>query len=168
MLEPGIARGESQLIIRDGEAYRLDLPDGAWSDVVEFERALAEGRRERGEGHDEGAIDSFQRAVDLYTGDLLPEEGPADWVHDEREFRRSEACEAACALAELFLARGEALSAAVACERGLRFERYEDSLWRTCVSAYERAGDTAAAERTRRRYERVLAELGLEPAVTAR
>lgn len=77
-----------------------------------------------------------------------PKTGPADWIVDEREFRRSEACEAAHALAELLLARGEALSATVACERGLRIDRYEDSLWRICVSAYERAGDTAAAERT--------------------
>ena len=163
ILEPGIGRGESTLIVRDGEAYRLNLPDDAWADVVEFDRRLAEGRSARGFGDVERAVESFQRVMDLYVGDLLPEDGPAEWVLDERDLRRTEVCEAAYGLAELLLARGEALSAAVVCERGIHVDRYEDTIWRTCASAYEAAGDAAAAERTRRKYEAVLAELGLEP-----
>jgi DNA-binding SARP family transcriptional activator len=163
VLEPGVGRGESHLIVREGEAYRLVLPPGAFADVVEFDAAVAAGRAARGGGDGERAVEAFQRALDVYTGDLLPEDGPADWVVDERDLRRAEACEAACALAETLLGRGEALSAAVACERGLHVDRYEDALWRTCIAAYEHGGDAAAAERTRRKYERVLAELGLSP-----
>lgn len=163
VLEPGVGRGESHLIVREGEAYRLVLPPGAFADVVEFDRAVAEGRLARSEGAAEHAAQAFQRALDVYAGDLLPEDGPADWIVDERDLRRAEACEAAGALAETLLERGEALSAAIACERGLHVDRYEDALWRTCIAAYECGGDAAAAERTRRRYERVLAELGLSP-----
>jgi DNA-binding SARP family transcriptional activator len=165
VLEPGLARGESQLIVRDGEAYRLDLPAGAWADVVEFDRAVAQGRSARNEGRDGQAIEWFRHAMDLYAGDLLPEDGPADWVVDERELRRAGFCEAAHGLAELLLSRGEALSAALVCERAIHADRYTDTLWRTCAAAYEQAGDTAAAERTRRKYRRVLAELGLDAAV---
>jgi DNA-binding SARP family transcriptional activator len=164
VLEPGIGRGESSLIVRDGEAYRLDLPPGAYSDVAEFDRALSEGRSAQARGGREDAAAAFQRALDLYVGDLLPEDGPADWVWDERELRRAEACEAAHMLAELALIRGDLLSAAIACERGLHIDRHEDGLWRLCEKAYERAGNTAAAARTRRRYEDVLAELGLDAA----
>ena len=163
VLEPGVARGESHLIVREGEAYRLVLPPGAVADVVEFDRAVAAGRVARAAGNGEHAAESFQRALDVYAGDLLPEDGPADWVVDERDLRRAEACEAAGALAETLLERGEALSAAIVCERGLHVDRYEDALWRTCIAAYERGGDPAAAERTRRKYEGVLAELGLSP-----
>lgn len=164
VLEPGIGRGESSLIVRDDEAYRLDLPPGARSDVAEFDRALSDGRSAQSRGERDGAEAAFQRALDLYAGDLLPEDGPADWVWDERELRRTEACEAARALAELALARGDLLSAAIACERGLHVDRHEDGLWRLCEAAYERAGNTAAAERTRRRYEEMLTELGLDAA----
>ena len=55
MLEPGIGRGESSLIVRDGEAYRLDLPYGARSDVMEFDRALSEGRAAQSRGDQEAA-----------------------------------------------------------------------------------------------------------------
>jgi DNA-binding SARP family transcriptional activator len=167
LLEPGVARGESHVILRDGEAYSLDLPADGWADVVQFDRALSEGRLARAQRREDRAVVAFQGAMDVYGGELLPEDGPADWVVEERERRRREACEAAIALAQLLLARGEALSAAVVCERGLGFDRYQDSLWKTCVLAYEQAGDAAAAERARRRYEGVLAELGREPAHTA-
>src|SRR5262249_31141026 len=110
------------------------------------------------------AIAHYRRVVDLYAGELLPEEGPAEWLLDERELRRSELCEAALGLAELLLAGGEALSAALDCVRAIRVQPVAESLWRTCALAYETAGDAAAAEQTRRRYQSVLAELGLGPA----
>jgi DNA-binding SARP family transcriptional activator len=160
-LEPGVGRGESSLIVRDGESYRFELPPGARSDVVDFDRAIADGRGARLRGDRNGAAAAFQQALDLHVGDLLPEDGPAEWVLDERELRRAEACESAHALGECLLADGEPLSAAIACERGLHLDRYEDGLWRLCAAAYEQAGDAAAAERTRQRYAQVLTELGL-------
>jgi len=163
LLEPGIARGDFQLIVRDDEAYRLNLPPDSWADVAEFDRSLREGRTQRATGCAERAIASFQRALDVYAGDLLPEEGPAEWLLDERELRRAQASGAARELAELLLERGESLSAAKVCERGVYIDRYADALWKLCVTAYEAAGDTAAAESTRRRYERVLGELGIPP-----
>jgi DNA-binding SARP family transcriptional activator len=164
VLEPGMRRGESRFIVRDGEAYLLSLPPDARVDVIDFERAVGEGRAARSQGQTERSVEAFQRALDLYTGDLLPEDGPAEWLLDHRDRRRAEACEAARSLAQALLERGQPLSAAVTCERGIYVDRYEDELWRLCVEAYERAGDAAAAERMRERYKRVLGELGLPAA----
>src|SRR5205085_2486860 len=100
-LEPGIARGDFQLIVRDDEAYRLNLPPHSWADVAEFDRSLLAGRAERAKGRCEQAILSFQRVLDIYVGDLLPEEGPAEWLVEERELRRAQASGAARELAEL-------------------------------------------------------------------
>jgi DNA-binding SARP family transcriptional activator len=161
VLEPHAGRGASQLILREGEAYRLSLPPGARVDVVEFDRALVEGRAALTAGDNERASAAFARALDLYRGELLPEDGPADWAVAEREYRRAEVCEAAFALGRMLLEAGKPLAAASVCERALHADRYEDAIWRLCVSAYEHAGDTAAAERTRRKYQNVLAELGL-------
>jgi DNA-binding SARP family transcriptional activator len=154
LLEPGVARGASSLMVREGDAYRLALPDDADVDLWAFEAALAEGRASR-------SAAAFERALSVYAGDLLPEDGPAEWVVEERERYRLEAAGAAVALAELRLAAGEPAEAAAVCERGLRIDRYNDELWRMLVEAYGQADNQAAATRARKGYEDMLADLGL-------
>jgi DNA-binding SARP family transcriptional activator len=160
-LEPGVARGASSMVVRDGDAYRLAQPAGSRVDLIEFDAALAEARSLRARGKLEGALGSYNRALDLYTGELLPEDGPADWVVHERERRRDEASESAHAVAEMQLERGDPVAAAVACERGLHADQYDDALWRLCIGAYEKAGDAAAAARAKQKYDRILAGLGV-------
>jgi hypothetical protein len=72
-----------------------------------------------------------------------------------------DAAEAAQCLSELHGAEGNAAGAISAAERGLRIDRYRDGLWRALVAAYELDGDHAAAARTRRSYDGMLAELGV-------
>jgi DNA-binding SARP family transcriptional activator len=160
-LEPGVARGASSMVVRDGDAYRLALPAGSRVDLIEFDAALAEARALRARGDLDAALGAYNRALDLYTGELLPEDGPADWVVHERERRRDEASESAHAVAEMHLERGDPVAAAVACERGLHADQYDDALWRLCISAYEKAGDAAAAARAKQKYDRILAGLGV-------
>lgn len=163
VLEPDTVRGTPSLIVRDGDAYKLAIPPGADIDVIEFDRALVRGRAARASRDVEGALRSFARALDLHVEDLLPEDGPAEWVVRERERRRLEAVEAAAAIADLLMERGEHLGAAIACERGLTVDRYRDGLWRRLIQAQSRAGHRAAAARAQELYNDVLAELGLPP-----
>jgi DNA-binding SARP family transcriptional activator len=156
------SRGEMIQIVREGEEYRLKLPPGSHADVETFAGSVEEGRRSRATGDEAGAIRSLSAALDLYAGDLLPEDGPAEWVLGDRESLRARAVEAAGALAEL-LVPGDAAGAARACERGLSIDRCRDSLWRTLQRAHELAGNYAAGADARRRYERVLADLGVDP-----
>ena len=152
-LEPEMPRDGSSLVTRQGESYRLHVPDGGWVDVLEFERALGEARAARDRAH---AIDAYARALDLYGGELLPGEGPAEWVVEERARRHAEAVDAGRALAELSLDAGRPRAAARTCERVLALDRDDDGLWRLAIAAYERAGDPAAAAGARRRYDDVL------------
>ncbi len=163
-LEPGVARGASSMIVRDGDAYRLTLPPDSEVDLIEFDEALAEARSLRGRGKADEAVPAYTRALDLYVGDLLPEDGPAEWLVQERDRRRDEVSEAAHAVAVMHLDRNDPVAAAVACERGLHADQYDDALWRLCITAYEQAGDAAAAARARQKYERILAGLGVSPA----
>jgi DNA-binding SARP family transcriptional activator len=121
---------------------------------------VARLRRENG-----AAEAAFQEALDLYTGELLPEDGPAEWAIEPRERYRSELLEAAQGLAEVRLMKGDAAGAVQACTTGLWVDRFHDPLWRLLIEAREKAGDAGAASRARRDYGRVLAELGLESAV---
>lgn len=161
-LEPSAGRGGFQLVRRIGDAYVLSLPVGAEVDLLRLEVELDVGRAARSRGEIESARRSFRAVLDEYRGELLPEEGPAEWVTDRRESARLAVVEAAQALAELLLADGDAEAAASVCAAGLRVERYHDPLWRLLIRARDQAGDQGAATRARHGYGRMLAELGVE------
>lgn len=161
-IEPAAMRGSFQLLRRDGDTYILDTPAGSEVDVLNFERAVARGRVARERNELGGAVVAFQEALDWYTGDLLPEDGPAEWAADRREDLRLAAVDASQALAEILLARADAAAAARACAVGLRIERYHDPLWRLLIEARDQAGDQGAATKARLGYDRMLAELGIQ------
>lgn len=162
ILEPTAGRGSFQVLRREGDAYRLALPDAAEVDLVRFDRALAAGRAARDRGDDDGAMRWFQEALELYAGDVLPEDGPAEWVADRREVARLGAVEAAQRRAEILLRLGDPEGAAGAASAGLKIDRYHDPLWRLLIRARDDAGDQGAASRARSGYDRMLAELGVE------
>jgi DNA-binding SARP family transcriptional activator len=166
VLEPGVARGESALLRREGDAYFLALDERSSVDALQLLQATAAGQEALRTGDQDRAIAAFDRALELYVGEMIPEEGPAEWLHDERESYRTAIVEAAFALAGVHAARGELVAGAFACERGLRVDRYRDSLWRLLIELYERGGETAAAARSREQYRAVLSELGVEPDAT--
>jgi DNA-binding SARP family transcriptional activator len=162
-LAPQAGRGACELLVRDGDAYRLALPATARIDLVEFERAITAARTIRARGASAAAIEAFRAAIAAYGGELLPEDGPAEWAAARRERARGEAVEAARALAELLLDTDPA-GAAEACAAGLALDAHHDPLWRILVAARERAGDPAAARSARSGYARMLVELGVTAA----
>ncbi len=154
-----------RLVARDGDAYRLDVPPEE-IDVRAFDRAIAEGRAAR--ARNQGSAAAFGRALELYAGDLLPEDGPADWVQDDRDRYRLQVLEACQALAEEALLGGDYSEAVRACRFGLAVDRYQDALWRVLIEARDRAGDAGAAARDRQEYALVLEGLGVKgPAAIA-
>ncbi len=157
VLEPGRPRGTPGMLRRRGEAYLLDLPDDTDSDIHTFTRALA---RWHAASTPSDAAAALREAMSAYEGELLPEDGPAEWVVPERDRLRGQAARAAVALAELALDGGDAAAAVQACHAALRADPFHDGAWRLLIEACERAGHVAAAQRARRRYRAALAELG--------
>ncbi len=157
-LEPGVARGASRYIVRNGPTYRLVT--GPDLDVAAFGKAYRAGRRAMAVDRVD-AIRAFQTALHHYTGDLLPGDGAADWVVTERGRHRAQAADAAGTLAELELEAGRPVAAARAARRALDIDDHHDAGWRLLVTAQVHVGDRAAAERSRREYEHVLRTLGV-------
>ncbi|WP_229397592.1 winged helix-turn-helix domain-containing protein [Micromonospora okii] len=173
--------GETHLH-RDGDAYLLALPPGSWCDVSEFRLALQRASR-LGVTRDPRALDELRAALAAYTGELLPEDGPAEWVVVERETLRRQAADAAAHLAEAALRGADAAGpappvAAARCvdaagaqravamaARCVEIDPCHDAGWRLLVAAHDRAGNAAAAQLARRRYADVLASLGLDPSL---
>lgn len=162
-LEPGMPRGQSGLLVRHGEAYELALPDDSYSDVATFHAALDTARRARLNDDAAATILALRTALLAYGGELLPEDGPAEWVVRERELLQRRAAEAALELATLQLARGEAGEAVAAAERCVQIDRYCDPGWRFLADACDALRNPAAAARVRREYADVLASLDIAP-----
>ncbi len=161
VLEPGVPRGASRILVRDGERYQLAMPPGSSSDLLEFDRAIAEAETARIAGDSAAAVRALDRALSQSTGDVLPEDGPAEWVIGVREHYRVRVAEAAATLAELHLSRHDPPSAATAALRSLDVDPCRDASWRLLLSAYAASGDLAAAEQARRSYAEVLTSLGV-------
>jgi LuxR family transcriptional regulator, maltose regulon positive regulatory protein len=158
VLEPEVPGRSSRVLVRQGGAYQLVLGPGGSTDLLRFAAVLAEAA---GAGEDATAEQALVYGLALYGGDLLPEEGTADWVVEARDRYRLQAAEAAAMLARVRLRAGAASSAAAAAKRSLELDRWSDASWRLLVEALTQAGDLAAAARARQAYSSVLAALGL-------
>src|SRR5690625_4514704 len=166
-LEPGVPGRHSRVVVRDGESYMLALGPGSRCDVTEVDDALAAAARAARRRDVAGQRSALQTALAAYTGELLPEEGPADWLVPTRERYRTRVAEAAALLAELLLAAGDHAEAVRAAQRSVEIDEYRDDAWRTLIAALQTAGEPAAAARAARSYSRVLDELGVGEDVTS-
>jgi DNA-binding SARP family transcriptional activator len=164
-LEPGRPARSSTLLVRDGEAYALHLRSSSRCDVVEFEAALRTAHKTRNTDPAVHAA-ALRRALDLYAADLLPEDGPAEWVTGPRDRYRSQAAEAAAALGTLELAAGNLEAAASAANRSIELDTFRDASWQLLIDALHRSGAAAEAQRAQRDYARMLATLGVPAQAT--
>ena len=164
LLQPNGKRGCSSLIARVGDTYRLTIGDRDDVDVLAFEQAIEAGRTALAANDAARAGQLFSHALAAYTGELLPDEGPVDWVVKERDRYHLAAAEAALSLAEIHLIHEQPRPAVRAAERGLLIDRYNDGLWRLLIRAHHQAGDRAGAQRACEGYDGMLIELGLPTA----
>jgi DNA-binding SARP family transcriptional activator len=160
-IEPGSPRGASSIVGRDHEAYFFRAPEHTVIDHMELSAFARRAREASAAGDVRASITAFARSLTWYGGDLLPNDGSAEWVSKDRERLRLEAADVAQSLAELLLRTGDVSSAAHAAERGLQIDRFRDGLWRVLIDALNADDRRAEAERSRRRYADTLAELGL-------
>ena len=160
-LEPGSPRGGGSLVVRRGDHYQLAHPAGTQCDLTTFDTSLAEATARRAARELPAAATALERALEHYRGDLLPEDGPAEWVVPARDLHRVRAGDAAGDLADVRLEVGDPAAAAVAARRSVELSPWRDASWRTLHRACLAAGDLAAAERARADYRRMLASLGV-------
>jgi len=160
LLEPEAQRGQSLLLPRLGDSYMLALPAGSRCDLLGFQEELASARTARLSGDPAGERASLRRALSCYGGDLLPEDGSAEWVVADRDRLRLAAADAGEQLARAEAAAGDVEAAVEQARQALTFDNYRDSTWRLLIQLHEQAGNLSAAHAVRRRYGKILAELG--------
>jgi DNA-binding SARP family transcriptional activator len=167
-LAPGAPRGSARMIDRVGSTYALALPPGSRSDVLDLDAALAAADRSARACDPGPERAALATALATYRGDLLPEDGDAEWVVADREQWRSRVTAATARLTVLHLATGDPRAAVDAARRGLEIDPFCDPLWRALIAGHARTGDTAAQARARHGYTAVLSELGIAPGAEPR
>ncbi len=144
---------------RNGDAYRLDL-QGVRSDVAHFEADAKAMTRALAEGEPARAFARGLAALGRYTGHLLPEVGPADWVVPERERLRVFATSVAIDVARLAPRLDRLEDGRRAAQRAVELDPLRDTGWLLLAQHQEALGEPSAAAITRREHQRLLAVLG--------
>jgi DNA-binding SARP family transcriptional activator len=164
LLAPGTISGSFGTVERHGDTYLLVLPPGSESDVVEFAAQLQVATKARHVREPDAERAALARAVAAYRGELLPEDGPAEWVSDARERLRQQAATASGRLAELELVGQDYRSAIDAARRSVDIDPFRDASWCILIDSYRKAGEPAAAARAEQAYNEVLTTLGVPAA----
>ncbi|MGB8384019.1 MAG: BTAD domain-containing putative transcriptional regulator, partial [Dermatophilaceae bacterium] len=149
------------LFARQGHAYVFAPGTEPVTDLQRLSAALARAKQCHHAGDRLGQIDALSEAVDLYAGEVLPADGPAEWVVGIRERTRLGVAEAAVRLAQLQLERGQLAPAADAAGRSVQIDPWRDGSWRLLIEIHTRAGDQVTAQRVTQEYHAMLQSLGV-------
>ncbi len=153
---PGVAE---RVLVRRDAAYAFDTGMPSRADFARFDAELRAADLARSHHDAADAAAHLRAALELYAGDLLPEDGDAEWVVGARERYRHRAAEAASSLARYALHAGELHEAADAAIRSVDLERWRDESWRTLLAVYRASGDAVSLNRAQRSYGAILREL---------
>jgi predicted ATPase/DNA-binding SARP family transcriptional activator/DNA-binding CsgD family transcriptional regulator len=152
----------SRYLTSEGEALALCPRGQLWVDVEAFEEVTASARRSRDPA-------AYRAALDLYTGDLLPEDRYEQWA----ELRREELSQLHLALlvelAGLYEERGQFRPAIEALRRTVTQEPTNEEAHAGLIRLYAFFGQR---QRSLEQYERLREvlqrELGAEPGASVR
>ena len=154
-------RTESRFIQRQGLVYGLNLAE-AWVDADVFEDAVARGNRALSENA-QPAIRYYQQALDLYTGDYLPERCYEDWTSAERERLHLLALGTMTTLASLLIEQNPLESIRLT-QHVLTVDPVWEEAYRVQIQAYLGQGNRPLALRTYQHCVEMLErELGVDP-----
>jgi DNA-binding SARP family transcriptional activator len=97
----GLFTGSSAQLEHTRSTVALHLDPTAWWDVAEFRGWLQQGSYWEAAGQPERALGAYARAVALYAGDYLEEDGDAAWVVPHRARLRADWLHALSTMATL-------------------------------------------------------------------
>ena len=143
--------------------YRLELPEGAWVDVIAAAAAVEEAEAALAAGDPEHAKALATHAASLARPLFLPgEDGP--WVDGKRRELADVLHRALSCVAEASLRTGDPSGAGQAAEEAIGLEPYRESGYRRLMQAHAAAGNRAEALTVYERCRKLLAEeLGAYP-----
>jgi LuxR family transcriptional regulator, maltose regulon positive regulatory protein len=168
-LEPELGPGaRSSYVILNGGLLALDGMH-VRSDVVQFDRAMREGRQQEARGELDAAARHYRRAAALYAGPLLGEQRYLDWIGERREARRTQVLRALATLGQAAEAREATKEAVCWYEHYLLVDRCDEGIAQRLMRLYLRLERRSDARRAFLILQEALAEeLDVQPAPESR
>ncbi|HEX2033749.1 MAG TPA: BTAD domain-containing putative transcriptional regulator [Chloroflexota bacterium] len=134
-----ITPGGGGLLLQQGPRLAL-APAAVWVDVDAFEAAASKASRS-------GDPADYRAALDLYGGDLLPEDRYEDWAAPRREAVRQRFLDLLLEAARRYASRGEHAEAIGALRRAVLHEPTHEGAHAELMRLHALAGDRPAALR---------------------
>lgn len=157
VLEPERSGGaNSAFVLSEATGLRLNPQAQIATDYAEFQTLLQTAAKQRQQGAMPAALHAYQAALALYQDDLLSDIAYAEWVLDWREQALSQFVAATSDYLELLLAYGPTAEAIPYAERLLSYDPYHEPTYLRLIDIYHMLGNASAAERIRKRLERIL------------
>jgi DNA-binding SARP family transcriptional activator len=168
MLRKTLGRKDS--VIRTGDFYRLNPPEGSWVDITSFEQLCRRAVSLFKRGQREEAQLMYASAEKLYTGDLF-EDIPLDYIDNEQEdwcmARRIWLREVALKLQRDFSAllreQGRLRAALEHCQKGLALDPSSEEVNIETLKVFHAQGRLDAVARQYRQYKKAMAAIGSTP-----
>jgi LuxR family maltose regulon positive regulatory protein len=143
-------------------------PNECWVDAWAFQRLLAQADGAVREGKQEEQCQLIRRALDLYSGGLLAEDGDEPWAISAREHLRSVFIRHVGALACDLSGAGRFDEAVGYYLRGIDAEPLAEEFYQGLMRCYRDTGRCAEGLATYRRLQRMLSvTLGIAPSPTS-
>ena len=152
----------SRYLASEDESLVLCPEGDLWVDVDAFEEAAAIARRAREPG-------AYRAAIELYAGELLPEDRYEEWTEERRETLGQTRLRLLSELARLYEEREEIGQAVETLGEAVTHEPTDEQAHASLMCLYALSGREAEALLQYGRLEEVLArDLGAEPAASSR
>ncbi|MDO9575076.1 MAG: tetratricopeptide repeat protein [bacterium] len=154
----------SHYLTSEGELISLDPKDGYYYDAEEFDRILLQAKTDKTAGREDDALTMRLQALNLYRGDLLPEDIYEDYSTIERERLRENYLEILLKVSEFFLEKGEYNIATQYANQAVAKDRLCEDGYRLLILLEYKKGNRTEAIRVYKKYRDYLKdELGVGP-----
>lgn len=166
-LDPSAQKvGQWRHVLYKDDRYSLYLGESGQVDVEAFRSGVKHAALERDVGK---AIDKFENALKLYSGELLGDMPYEEWCSVEREELQDLYLDGLVKLAALYEAKGDYSSALVRFKRVLEMDDSREDVHRKLIHLYATMGNRVGAIRQYRYCARILKEeLGVSPSRATR
>ncbi len=159
--------GQSQSVIRAGDTYRLNAPQGSWIDINTFEQLCRRGSALFKKDELEFALRVYGAADQLYAGDLfenLPREYAEseneNWCLPRRMWLREMALKLQNDFTTLLLRMGHTREALEHCQKALTIDPASESANEAAMQIFAMQGRDEAIQRQYKQYLQAVKAMG--------
>lgn len=158
--------GHKDSVLRSGDYYRLNIPEGSWIDINSFEQLCRRGISLFKRGQLEEALQIYRSAEQLYVGDLfqdIPDEymenDQEDWCLPRRTWLREMAIKLQRDMSRLLRSQGRLRQALEHCQKALLIDPLNDDVNIETMHVFHAQGRIDAIARQFRQYRKAMEQI---------